>query len=628
MLSLSFAPFDLWFLAYAALAPWTLALVGWRGSEARLASGCGKQKPAPPAARGRLKNFVAGPMFLAWAAGLVFWLANLYWLWWITLLGYFLTSIYLSAYWLAGAAMLRLTVRRGWPAWLALSVFWTALEYVRAYVISGFPWFYLAHSQYTRAPLIQVADLTGQYGVSFLVAMAGGAIVDLVRGLTGGAGRRAVLRAAWGAVAFAAAMAATLAYGYWRLGEPATAPGPVLGIVQEAFPISLSGRPASAQKIHDDHLAAAEALIPWKPDLLLIPESMLIAGLNRQFLTLDMSSLSRECLAAMASRVFPPEDRKAHDDLYLVEELYIPFLREQAAKVGDLSRRMDCPILAGGVAIQPNPQAPMGPYDHWHRYNAALWFDASSATGDANRPIWECAPYYYSKTHLVPFSEYLPFRRSIPPLFRFLRMFVPDVMEQLLPGSRTGGYTLTRPAPAGPPRSWRLATPICYEGVFDYVCRSLVWQDGRKSADMLVNLSNDGWFVWQLPGGGFHRSAEYPQHLAQYCFRAVESRVPVVRAVNTGISASIDSCGRIRAVLRRGGHSVMVRGTMVLDGGEGLGKDGVQHGPLVLVDARTSVYSRVGDVFAMITLILAACLALAAELQRRLSRRGLEGAAS
>jgi hypothetical protein len=98
--------------------------------------------------------------------------------------------------------------------------------------------------------------------------------------------------------------------------------------------------------------------------------------------------------------------------------------------------------------------------------------------------------------------------------------------------------------------------------------------------------------------------------------------VPVVRAVNTGISASVDSCGRIRARLQRGGQSVMVAGTMVLDGGEGLDESGVQHGPLVLVDSRRSVYSRAGDVFAM--LVSAGALVLAGRLvwRRRATEEG------
>ena len=122
--------------------------------------------------------------------------------------------------------------------------------------------------------------------------------------------------------------------------------------------------------------------------------------------------------------------------------------------------------------------------------------------------------------------------------------------------------------------------PICYEGTFGDVCRRLVMRGRHKQADILVNLSNDGWFVWKWGSGPYRGSTEHAQHLAQYCFRAVECRTPVVRAVNTGISGSIDSCGRIVALVG-GRRAAMIEGTLLLDGLAGPG-----HGPKVLVDRR------------------------------------------
>jgi apolipoprotein N-acyltransferase len=676
MLSVSFAPFDCWFLAYAALAPWVLAVGADRSGR--------------------------WAILTAWGAGLVYWLANLYWLTWITLLGYFMTAIFLSGYWLLAAVILRASIRRRWPTWLVLPVVWVALEYARGYIISGFPWFYLAHSQYRRTPLIQIADLTGQYGVSFLVAMANGAIADLLGAILaaprshvcGGpcssveppAGqhgpaktqdrgtpdsvlpeardRQRPWQALRGLVATAAVAAAMLGYGWWRIGEPATSPGPVIGVVQQAYPIALNRRSPSWDDVLESHLSAASALTGTGCDLLLIPESMLPPGLNVDFLTMNVPALAPEYVSALVKRIYTPQMRKEYPDSYLLDH-FLSTLREEAMKVGQLSRRLACPILAGGITVRPNPE-PLGQYDYWLKFNSALWFDASEGSkamaadpppGSTSRPtsgpltsvtraaastvphgsiardIWKSDPRYYSKMHLVPFSEYVPFKSSWLALHRFLRSFVPEVMEQLEPGEGPLTYTLVRPSvPAqgrgpvtsgnraqsitapGESRTWRLATPICYEGVFDYVCRGLVWRDGRKAVDILVNLSNDGWFVWQFDSGDFHRSTEQSQHLSQYCFRAVENRVPVVRAVNTGISASIDSTGAILAEVHRGPLTTMIAGTLLLDG-QG-GDDGpVAHGPLVLVDRRWSVYSRIGDVFAM--LVSAAAVAMTVALIRR-----------
>ena len=55
---------------------------------------------------------------------------------------------------------------------VAAPVLWVGLEFVRAYSFTGFPWYFLAHTQHDFLPLIQISDVTGAYGVSFLVAAA------------------------------------------------------------------------------------------------------------------------------------------------------------------------------------------------------------------------------------------------------------------------------------------------------------------------------------------------------------------------------------------------------------------------------------------------------------------------
>ena len=225
-----------------------------------------------------------------------------------------------------------------------------------------------------------------------------------------------------------------------------------------------------------------------------------------------------------------------------------------------------------------------------------MWFDD---TGQRDK--------LYSKMQLVPFGEYVPFKRSWPSLHEKLRGFVPGVMSQVEPGAEPTRFELKRKS-----GRWQVVTPICYEGTFARVCRAMV-RKGPKDKLIIANLSNDGWFVWESLGGVNRASTEQAQHLASYCFRAVENRVPVVRAVNTGISASIDSNGRIVAVLECYGRREMATGSLVLDGARSNGKEYISgHGPKVLVDSRVSIYSLVGDVFAM--LVSLAALALAAHI--------------
>ena len=573
LLTASFVPFDCWYLAYVAMVPWGMALAG--ATARRWA------------------------LLWAWLAGVLFWAVNLYWLWWITLVGYFALFIYLSAYWLVAALVLRAAMRRNWPIWIVLPVVWVSLEYLRAYVLSGFTWFYLAHTQYSRTWLIQIADVTGEYGVSFFVAMVNGAIIDLMISplFAWTKGQKAVrlrkLNFA-GIPAVAVVAAALLGYGCWRVGQKTTSPGPVIGVVQQAYPIALGKKSEAEDRILQSHLDASEAFYGKGCDLVIWPETMLPPGLNVEVVGGDPSNMSEGALKA----------------------------REYAQQVAQMSWRLQCPILAGGLTIHLNPD-PLDENDRILVKNSALWFDRT----------WKAGPVY-SKVHPVPFSEYVPLKRSCLWLHRVLRWFVPEEMTQLEPGDRLVVFELAAHRDAGRPgatwaatatapeakRKWTLVTPICYEGIFARLCRQMVNQDGPK-ADILVNLSNDGWFYWQWAR---HRSLEYPQHLVQYCFRAVENRVPVVRAVNTGISASIDSNGRIVAEVRdpqkKTRHRAMVAGALLLDGAM---KDGAEflpgHGPKLLVDNRITLYSRVGDAFAMLD--SAAAIVLTVMLGRKKGHR-------
>ena len=151
LLLASFAPLGQWYLAYVALVPWGLAV-------------CASQRRRT--------------LWWAYLGGVVFWGLGLYWLIWVTWVGYIPLVLYLGVYWLVAGAVMRRAWSRGWPMWIVLPLVWVALEYIRGSepAISGFPWFQLAHSQYRQVRLIQLADTTGQYGISLLVAMVNGLV--------------------------------------------------------------------------------------------------------------------------------------------------------------------------------------------------------------------------------------------------------------------------------------------------------------------------------------------------------------------------------------------------------------------------------------------------------------------
>jgi apolipoprotein N-acyltransferase len=123
----------------------------------------------------------------------------------------------------------------------------------------------------------------------------------------------------------------------------------------------------------------------------------------------------------------------------------------------------------------------------------------------------------FDKSHLVPFGEYVPYQEllGISQIVPEAGMFYPG---QLGDGMQVDGLNM--------------GVLICYEGIFPEITRSY----SRIGVEFLVNLTNDAWYGVS--------SAPY-QHLAFYAFRSVEARKATVRAANTGVSALIDSSGRI-----------------------------------------------------------------------------------
>ena len=126
----------------------------------------------------------------------------------------------------------------------------------------------------------------------------------------------------------------------------------------------------------------------------------------------------------------------------------------------------------------------------------------------------------YDKAHLVPYGEYVPFKKWLP----FLGKLVAQVGD-FRPG--TPGKTL-------PWKKNALGVQICYEIIFPGLSRAMV----KNDAALLINITNDAWFGTT--------SGPY-QHFSMTIFRAVENRRALARSANTGISGFIDPVGRILA---------------------------------------------------------------------------------
>jgi apolipoprotein N-acyltransferase len=155
---------------------------------------------------------------------------------------------------------------------------------------------------------------------------------------------------------------------------------------------------------------------------------------------------------------------------------------------------------------------------------------------------------YYDKIHLVPFGEYVPWKKVL---------FFVDKLVQAAGNFASGKQAVVLEVSAA-----RVGVLICYEAIFPKLSRDLA----NGGANLLVNITNDAWFG---------RSSAPHQHLSMAVLRAVENRIPIARCANTGISAFIDARGRILQVTR-------------------LYEDAILISPLQLGNGQT-IYTRYGD---------------------------------
>jgi apolipoprotein N-acyltransferase len=186
-------------------------------------------------------------------------------------------------------------------------------------------------------------------------------------------------------------------------------------------------------------------------------------------------------------------------------------------------------------------------------YNAALLVSRS----DQNVQM-------YHKIHLVPFGEYVPLRHSFP-LFAL-------VADHWVPGDFDFGkdYTVFRLTNGGV----QAAPLICFEDTIGELTRQFV----RQGANLLVNVTNDGWFL---------HSAGSQQHLANAIFRCVETRCPMVRSANTGVTCFVNEFGRVTQVLQDDTGSTFTQGVLT-------GEVNVPQ------DRQLTFYTRHGELFAQL----------------------------
>lgn len=469
LLWVAFPPLALWPLAWLAPLGW-LRLIGqssWRS---------------------------AHPYRMLYGVGLLHWLLLVQWIrlpHWSAYFGWLALAGYLAVYVPLFVGLSRVLVH-GWgiSSVFAAPVVWTGLELARGYLLTGFSMSLLGHTQLSWLPLVQIADLVGAYGVSFLVMLVAACLDRL-------AGRAPRPRLAWPLLTTLVALSACLVYGTLQLRrQPAAEAQPRrlrVALIQGAFDTQFDGNPQRANDAFFDYLRLSrQAADRYRDlDLMIWPESMFTG--TEPMVTYD-----------------PPLALVPGWDGTL-DQLQQRLDQIEAAtrqRFVWMAQQVRTPILVGLA------------WDHFvegrvERFNSAVLADRGGTIVDR-----------YDKMHPVMFGEYVPLGTWFPWLYRLTPM--------------DDGLTAGRAPRAFQVGPLRVAPTICFENTVPHLVRRQVRQlrQQRQSPDMLVTVTNDGWF-WG--------SSLLDVHLACGVFRAIELRRPLLIAANTGFSAWIDPLGRIRA---------------------------------------------------------------------------------
>ena len=436
LLALSFSSFNFWILSWFGFIPLFFVLDN----------------------QTKFKAFLAG---FSW--GFIFWSFTVYWLAHVTLLGSIILVVYLSIYsGVFGVLFSVVSLRRIPGRLFFIPAVWVCLEYLRSHLFTGFPWALLAHSQYSNLPVIQIADFSGAWGVSFLLMLVNYAVYLALT--------RPRKQASFGLLLTVFVFTCCLFYGYTRLYPAIGATGKGLAevkisVIQANIPQELKWDESAADYILQNYKELTRGASLGSPELIIWPE-------------------------AAAPGLFG-KDTKLFEDIFV------------------LAKETRSNLLLGAVSRREEEY-----------YNSALFIGQDGKLGGL-----------YHKLHLVPFGEYIPLKNIFP----FLEVIVP--IGDISPGRE---YTIfEKPAKFG--------VLICFEDLFPELSREFV----KRGALFLVNITNDAWYK--------QSSASY-QHFAASVFRAVENRVYLVRAANTGISGFISPAGRVISRVEKDNKLIFVPG--------------------------------------------------------------------
>ena len=486
-------PFCLWLVAFVALVPWLMLI----------------DIQQPLTRRGYV---------VVWLCAFLYWLISLQGLrhaHWAIYPAWVALAAYLSVYNLLFVSVCRRMINpiragRSIPIWIAAPVTWVGLECVRNYFITGISAAMLGHTMADVPVMIQIADLFGTYGISFVLVTVNVAVFCALKFWQDKQGRHSVLPA----VAVAGVlMAATIAYGFHRVGQTSVSdtdsPLATFALIQRAEVVEYVHNPQREVDIfraYERETVRALQSANVAVDAVVWPESMMSAGNPWFFAEPDAIPPAEYQVSA---EEFQLGIRESQDRFCSIRKM----IQDEFASFNQ-SRK--APHWIGGCGVVGYSQLP-------HQYNGIV-----NLGPDGSMQNW------YGKTHLVLVGEYIPVLGSLPGIRSILPMLTQgDGPKQFVVGETT------------------VAPNICIETAVERVTINQMgaMHSQQKLPDVIVTVTNDGWF---------DDSSVIDHHLRCAQLVAVGARRPILSSANNGPTAWIDSCGQIVKRLETGTNGSII----------------------------------------------------------------------
>jgi apolipoprotein N-acyltransferase len=405
---------------------------------------------------------------------------TLYWMFIFGFLPWLALTLFQSAYLYVFCLLAAFFIKRIKPSLLtvALPSLWVVIQFIRSLGAFGFTWGSLCHSQAYNLPILQIASITGCWGIDFLVCFFNLAISE-------------VFSKKFKPIIAASVLVVLIsAYGYFQIRD-----------------------------YEDDGKAISIRIVQGNLDQYVIPDDIYIRNTLSVYIPSSVSI------------------GKDHPKIVIWPETTLPIDLENSdynQQIQKLSDALDITLIIGAYTRIKLLK------------NSAYFYEPNAAK-----------PKHYSKVHLVPFGEYVPFRKQL----KFVRRYGvrPDDLE---PGL---SY---QPIAA---KQGNIGTVICFESLFPQISRLLT----KREADYLVIITNDTWFK---------NTQAARLHFAMAKIRAVENHRWVIRGAATGISGVINPAGKTIKSLP-------------------IFKEGIIDSKIYPSDKLT-IYTRYGDLFAYICVLI------------------------